>query len=99
MKLTPNVGSDRSWVWQCAADFSEDPPTEETLAIRVKDADQATQFKEAFERAARINELIKTGEEKEELDSLLAQLAVVETGAGEDAPEEDPDVKQDSDSE
>merc|ERR1711964_749160 len=38
MTLTPNVGSDRSWVYQVAADFSEDPPTEETLAIRVKDA-------------------------------------------------------------
>jgi len=23
MALTPNVGSDRSWVWQCPADFSD----------------------------------------------------------------------------
>ena len=34
MKLQPNVGSDRSWVWKVAADYSEQPPTAETLAIR-----------------------------------------------------------------
>ena len=34
MKLQPNVGSDRSWVWKVAADYSEEPPTSETLAIR-----------------------------------------------------------------
>ena len=34
MRLQPNVGSDRSWVWKVAADYSEQPPTAETLAIR-----------------------------------------------------------------
>lgn len=34
MRLQPNVGSDRSWVWKVAADYSEHPPTAETLAIR-----------------------------------------------------------------
>ena len=34
MKLQPNIGSDRSWVWKVAADYSETPPTSETLAIR-----------------------------------------------------------------
>jgi Ran-binding protein 1 len=34
MKLQPNIGSDRSWVWKVAADYSESPPTSETLAIR-----------------------------------------------------------------
>lgn len=34
MKLTPNVGSDRSWVWTVAADVSEGEPTAETFAIR-----------------------------------------------------------------
>ena len=34
MKLQPNIGSDRSWVWKVLADYSEDPPTSETLAIR-----------------------------------------------------------------
>lgn len=34
MKLSPNVGSDRSWVWNCAADVSEGEPEPQTLAIR-----------------------------------------------------------------
>jgi Ran-binding protein 1 len=41
MKLQPNVGSDRSWVWKVAADYSEDPPTSETLAIRFANSDRA----------------------------------------------------------
>ena len=34
MKLSPNVGSDRSWVWNAAADVSEGEPEAQTLAIR-----------------------------------------------------------------
>jgi len=34
MKLSPNVGSDRSWVWNVAADVSEGDPEAQTLAIR-----------------------------------------------------------------
>lgn len=34
MALSPNVGSDRSWVYNVAADVSEGAPTAETLAIR-----------------------------------------------------------------
>lgn len=34
MKLQPNIGSDRSWVWKVTADYAESPPTPETLAIR-----------------------------------------------------------------
>lgn len=34
MKLSPNVGSDRSWVWNATADVSEGEPEAQTLAIR-----------------------------------------------------------------
>ena len=34
MKLSPNVGSDRSWVWHAAADVSEGEPEPQTVAIR-----------------------------------------------------------------
>ncbi|KAG6878251.1 single stranded nucleic acid binding protein [Termitomyces sp. T159_Od127] len=51
MKLQPNIGSDRSWVWKVAADYSESPPTSETLAIRLANAENANQFKTAFEAA------------------------------------------------
>lgn len=34
MKLSANVGSDRSWVWNATADVSEGEPEAQTLAIR-----------------------------------------------------------------
>lgn len=34
MKLSSNVGSDRSWVWNATADVSEGEPEAQTLAIR-----------------------------------------------------------------
>ena len=39
MKLSPNVGSDRSWVWNAAADVSEGEPEPCTLAIRFANSD------------------------------------------------------------
>ncbi|KAL2313944.1 Ran GTPase binding protein Sbp1 [Schizosaccharomyces pombe] len=50
MKLTPNVGSDRSWVWTVAADVSEGEPTAETFAIRFANSENANLFKENFEK-------------------------------------------------
>jgi len=55
MRLQPNIGSDRSWVWKVLADYSETPPTAETLAIRFANAENAGQFKAAFEDAQRKN--------------------------------------------
>lgn len=34
IKLQPNVGSDRSWVYNVTADVSDGEPQAETLAIR-----------------------------------------------------------------
>lgn len=34
IKLQPNVGSDRSWVYNVTADVSDGEPVAETLAIR-----------------------------------------------------------------
>ncbi|KAF7355078.1 RanBD1 domain-containing protein [Mycena sanguinolenta] len=55
MRLQPNIGSDRSWVWKVAADYSESPPTAETLAIRFANSDNAGQFKTAFEDGQKKN--------------------------------------------
>ncbi|KAJ7276133.1 ran/spi1 binding protein [Mycena haematopus] len=55
MRLQPNIGSDRSWVWKVAADYSESPPTAETLAIRFANSDNAGQFKAAFEDGQKKN--------------------------------------------
>ena len=41
MKLSPNVGSDRSWVWNAAADVSEGEPEAVTMAIRFANSESA----------------------------------------------------------
>ncbi|KAL8658664.1 MAG: hypothetical protein Q9226_000834 [Calogaya cf. arnoldii] len=62
MHLEPNVGSDRSWVWNAAADVSEGEPEASTLAIRFANPENATLFKDAFEKAQQENEaLFKEG--------------------------------------
>ncbi|KAH6915427.1 RanBP1 domain-containing protein [Coprinopsis sp. MPI-PUGE-AT-0042] len=73
MKLQPNIGSDRSWVWKVAADYAESPPSAETLAIRFANSDNAGQFKSAFEDAQKNNaggaseeKAVETTEEKKE---------------------------------
>ncbi|KAG5353168.1 single stranded nucleic acid binding protein [Termitomyces sp. Mn162] len=59
--LKPNIGSDRSWVWKVAADYSETPPTSETLAIRLANAENANQFKAKFEEAQANNAKLSGG--------------------------------------
>ena len=49
MKLKPNAGSKKSWVWSTMADFSEQECRAEQLAARFKSEDIAKQFKEKFE--------------------------------------------------
>jgi len=58
MQLTPNIGSDRSWVWSTVADVSEGEPEAQTLAIRFANAENANLFKEAFLKAQKENETI-----------------------------------------
>jgi len=58
MKLSPNVGSDRSWVWNAAADVSEGEPEAQTLAIRFGNSENANLFKEAFIKAQQENEVL-----------------------------------------
>jgi len=55
MRLQPNIGSDRSWVWKVAADVSEGAPQAETLAIRFANSENANHFKEAFEAGQKTN--------------------------------------------
>jgi Ran-binding protein 1 len=62
MKLEANSGSDRSWVYTCPADLSEDTPTKELLAIRFANADDAKAFKAQFESAQKANEAILAAE-------------------------------------
>ncbi|KAI5302701.1 single stranded nucleic acid binding protein, partial [Ascosphaera atra] len=66
MKLSANVGSDRSWVWNVAADVSEGEPEAQTLAIRFANSENANAFKDAFEKAQKENEAIISKEHADE---------------------------------
>lgn len=50
-ELKPNVGSDRSWVYNVTADISEGEPEAQTLAIRFGNKENADLFKEHFDQA------------------------------------------------
>ena len=39
MELKPNAGSDRAWVWNTHADFADESPKPELLAIRFLNAE------------------------------------------------------------
>lgn len=54
MTLRPNCGSDRAWVWSTLADFADEEPKTEMLAVRFNNADNAGKFKEKFEEAQKI---------------------------------------------
>ncbi|KFY15552.1 hypothetical protein V492_01916 [Pseudogymnoascus sp. VKM F-4246] len=58
MKLSPNVGSDRSWVWNAAADVSEGEAEAVTFAIRFANSENANLFKESFIKAQQENEAL-----------------------------------------
>jgi hypothetical protein len=50
MKLSPNVGSDRSWVWNAAADVSEGEAEAVTLAIRFANSESAFYSEDTAQR-------------------------------------------------
>ncbi|KAK6192845.1 hypothetical protein SNE40_004246 [Patella caerulea] len=54
MELKPNCGSERAWVWSTTADFADEEPKAELLAIRFANAENAQKFKEKFEECQEI---------------------------------------------
>jgi RanBP1 domain len=42
LELKPNCGSDRAWVWSTPADFADEEPKPELLAIRFANAESKT---------------------------------------------------------
>lgn len=49
MELKPNSGSDRAWVWNTLADYADEYPKPELLAIRFLNAENAQKFKVKFD--------------------------------------------------
>ncbi|XP_001604197.1 ran-specific GTPase-activating protein isoform X2 [Nasonia vitripennis] len=56
MELNPNCGSDRAWVWSALADFADEQPKPQLLAIKFANVENAKLWKEAFEKAKKIVE-------------------------------------------
>ncbi|PWN94264.1 hypothetical protein FA10DRAFT_264819 [Acaromyces ingoldii] len=88
MKLAPNVGSDRSWVYNVAADVADGEPTAETLAIRFANSDNAEEFKKSFESAQEKNAKASGGAPAES-DAPPAAGGVTEEGEKEAAKSEE----------
>ena len=63
IKLEPNVGSDRSWVWS-AFDFADGELTETVFALRFADSDIAQEFKKKFTEGQAEMEKLLAGEDK-----------------------------------
>nr|XP_058911347.1 ran-specific GTPase-activating protein-like [Kogia breviceps] len=79
MELKPNVGSDRAWVWNTHADFADECPKQELLAIRFLNAENAQKFKTKFEECRKeIEEREKKGSGKNDSAEKLDALSVKE---------------------
>ena len=74
IKLEPNAGSDRSWVWS-AFDFADGELVETVFALRFGDSDKANSFKTAF------------GDAQKEMEAELAGEDAGDQGAGDEAAE------------
>jgi Ran-binding protein 1 len=86
MSLAPNVGSDRSWVWNVAADVSEGEARQETLAIRFANPENANLFKDKFEEVQKMNAGLTDGGDK--------KSAAAEEEDSEDEEEEEEEKKE-----
>ncbi|XP_054516792.2 ran-specific GTPase-activating protein-like [Pan troglodytes] len=74
MELKPNAGSDRAWVWNTHADFADECPKPELLAIRFLNAENAQKFKTKFEECRKeIEEREKKGSGKNDHAEKVAE--------------------------
>ncbi|CAK7564097.1 MAG: Ran GTPase binding protein Sbp1 [Sporothrix epigloea] len=92
MRLSPNVGSDRSWVWNTAADVSEGEAEAMTLAIRFANSDNADQFKDAFLKAQAENGavIVASADDQDDEDDEETKEEEVSGDANEEEKKEEP---------
>jgi Ran-binding protein 1 len=88
IKLEPNVGSDRSWVWS-AFDFAEGALTETVFALRFADSDIAQEFKKNFQECQAEMEKLLAGEDKPGEDGGAAADEAADALAGLSTKEEE----------
>jgi Ran-binding protein 1 len=82
-ELSPNMGSDRAWVFSCY-DFAEGVVETQVYALRFANAENAQKFKEAHDNAKTVNKALEAGAD------------AADTAAGDDAAKalESLDVKK-----
>ncbi|KAJ2724990.1 Ran GTPase binding protein Sbp1 [Coemansia sp. Benny D115] len=97
MVLSPNVGSDRSWVWNVAADLVEAEAERQLLAIRFGNSENANKFKEAFDAAREANKELASGgsAEKKADEQAKTEDKPEAEKKEEDKKEEDEESKKD----
>lgn len=78
MELKASVGSDKSWLYQTVADFSEGESRAETLTVRFANADSAKEFKAKFDEAKEINKKAVSGDAGDELADKVSGLKIDE---------------------
>ncbi|KAJ1905068.1 Ran GTPase binding protein Sbp1 [Tieghemiomyces parasiticus] len=88
MMLSPNIGSERSWVWNVAADIADGEPKQELLAIRLANADNAQLFKKKFNEARENNVKVKRGEDPLDLTSSITEAGTKQEEAAPKKAEE-----------
>ncbi|MBN3311651.1 RANG protein, partial [Atractosteus spatula] len=101
MELRPNAGSDRAWVWNTHADFADEEPKPELLAIRFLNAENAQKFKAKFdeckEEVLRSQEISGNNDSAnkvaEKLEELSVKDGVTKDSAGQN-DEEQPKKKE-----
>lgn len=96
MELKPNCGSDRAWVWNVSADYADEEPRKETLAIRFANAENAMKFKEVFDKCKDKLELPISDEESEKLANELESLKVAEKPETEQGDKQNENGQDDS---
>ncbi|XP_040272244.1 ran-specific GTPase-activating protein [Bufo bufo] len=100
MELKPNAGSDRAWVWNTYADYADEAPKPELLAIRFLNAENAQKFKAKFEECrneAKGNKDVTKNDSADKVAEKLEELTVKEESKvqdKEDAKQEKTEEKQ-----
>mmetsp|Transcript_10475 Transcript_10475/g.18403 ORF Transcript_10475/g.18403 Transcript_10475/m.18403 type:complete len:104 (+) Transcript_10475:799-1110(+) len=79
IKLEPNSGSDRSWVWSCY-DFAEGELEEKVFALRFANSEVADEFKKKYEKHQKEMEKLLAGEDKPDEDGKADEAAEALSG-------------------
>ncbi|KAM7309747.1 ran-specific GTPase-activating protein [Ixodes scapularis] len=76
MELKPSHGSDRAWIWSTPADFADEEPKAELLALRFANTENAQKFKEKFEEAKQVVPRQKKDPEADAAADKLESLSI-----------------------